>query len=413
MLKQLTMISSVWVMAACSSAMHAPDNWTKIEEANGYMAERRALLAGVRAKPTDADNLNASKCNDTGTSIYMQQLVYTPGQSASSLEIPLSPGDLVSVIIEDDDIFSGIYEISPGGRLTLPHIPPLNAAGFTANDLEAMLAAALVAEELYQPSPMRLSLEVIDYAPAQVFVSGAVFQAGMVSINNRKASDQVKSRIEAIGDAASGRRLSGAIRAASGVRPDADIRNVMLIRGGMRRVLDLSGAMEGAPFADVPLIAGDQLVIPSRGCFQAVLMRPSAITLPGIRVFLSNLTKPAPANALSAIGKDAWSLPYGTRFLQALVSANCVGGTQATNANRHAVLISQNPLTGESEVISCPIEALVRRKDRDSFNPYLLPNDAIACYDSVFTNIQDVVSGITEGVVNTVVTGAVAGGLYD
>jgi protein involved in polysaccharide export with SLBB domain len=413
MLKSLGLITAAMTLTACSTAMHAPDNWSDVEGGKTYMAERRALPSGRRADAQEAVMINNSQCIDSFDAVYTQQFAYTPGHGMNEGEIPLSPGDLVSIQIEGDDLISGVFEISPGGRLTLPHLSPIMAAGFTADDLEAMLAATLVAEELYRPSPMRLSLEVIDYAPAQVFVSGAVFQAGMISINDRKAGDHMKERIEAIGDAATGRRLSVAVRAASGVRPDADIKNVVLVRAGTRRILDLSGALMGAPFQDLPLIAGDQIIVPSRGCFQADLMRPSAITAPGIRVYLSNLTKPAPSNALSAIGKDAWSLPYGTRFLQALVSANCVGGTQATNANRFAVLISTNPLTGESEVISRPIEALVRRRDRDSFNPYLLPNDAIACYDSIVTNVQDVVSIMTEGVLNATFAGAVAGGIYD
>ncbi len=54
------------------------------------------------------------------------------------------------------------------------------------------------------------------------------------------------------------------------------------------------------------------------------------------------------------------------------------------------MLVSKNPLTGDSEVIERRIEALVRRKDRDAYNPPLMPNDAIACYDSNITNVRDV-----------------------
>ncbi|PHR75871.1 MAG: hypothetical protein COA64_11485, partial [Henriciella sp.] len=151
--------------------------------------------------------------------------------------------------------------------------------------------------------------------------------------------------------------------------------------------------------------------VPSRGCFQLALARPSRITPPGIRVFMSNLTQPAASNAASAIGEDATRLPYGTRFLQGLVSANCVGGIQATNARRWGVLISRNPVTGESEVIARSIEDLVRRADRDHFNPVLLPNDAIACYDSHVTNVRDVIATVSEAaspVLNAMLIGGLA-----
>ncbi len=40
------------------------------------------------------------------------------------------------------------------------------------------------------------------------------------------------------------------------------------------------------------------------------------------------------------------------------------------------------------------IEALIRRADRDAYNPLILPNDAIACYDSAVTNVREVLRSI-------------------
>jgi len=170
----------------------------------------------------------------------------------------------------------------------------------------------------------------------------------------------------------------------------------------------MSGSLDGGPVDDPLLVAGDRIHVPSRGCFQLALARPSRITPPGIRVYMSNLTRPAASNANSAIGRDATSLPYGSRLLQGLVSANCVGGIQSTNAGRWAVLISRNPMTGESEVIARSIEGLVRRADRDDFNPVLLPGDAIACYDSHITNVRDVIATVADAaspMLNAIVLG--------
>ena len=41
-------------------------------------------------------------------------------------------------------------------------------------------------------------------------------------------------------------------------------------------------------------------------------------------------------------------------------------------------------------VIERDIEDLVRRADRDDYDPYLLPGDSLACYDSTITNIGEV-----------------------
>jgi hypothetical protein len=41
-------------------------------------------------------------------------------------------------------------------------------------------------------------------------------------------------------------------------------------------------------------------------------------------------------------------------------------------------------------VIERDIEDLLRRADRDDYDPYLLPGDALACYDSTVTNIAEI-----------------------
>jgi hypothetical protein len=76
--------------------------------------------------------------------------------------------------------------------------------------------------------------------------------------------------------------------------------------------------------------------------------------------------------------------------MQALIDANCVGGSRVTSARRSAILFSRNPMTGVSVVIERDIEGLMRRADRDDYDPYLLPGDAIACYDSTITNIAEI-----------------------
>ena len=101
--------------------------------------------------------------------------------------------------------------------------------------------------------------------------------------------------------------------------------------------------------------------------------------------------------AQSAIGKESTSLPYGSRLIEGMVSANCVGGS-AMNAGRSVVLISRNPINGRSVVVSRHVEELVRHADRDEFNPYLMPGDSLACYDSTAMSISDVI-GLAGGLI--------------
>jgi protein involved in polysaccharide export with SLBB domain len=396
-------------LVGCASSFDRPRNLASVNDVP-YQTQRQSMSdSSENMSFSAAASQNLARCEDLDLALIAQPIDVGIGAAFEDPAV-LSPGDLIHLDIVRGDGFGGDFVISPMGYLKLPFIGDIPAAGTTVPQLEETIARLLVSGGYYQPNFVQVSIDVMHWAPIQVSISGAVFQSGDVLINERAADADPAARIEASGDFTTQRRLSNALSAAAGVRPDADIRNVVLIRQGRRRVFDMTGAIDGGPIDDPLLVAGDRVHVPSRGCFQMALARPSRITPPGIRVFMSNLTRPAASNANSAIGEHATKLPYGTRFLQGLVSANCVGGIQATNARRWGVLISRNPVTGESEVIARSIEDLVRRSDRDDFNPVLLPNDAIACYDSHVTNARDVIAMVSE-TVSPVLNAALFGGV--
>jgi polysaccharide biosynthesis/export protein len=388
---------AIVLLVSCASSFDRPRNLGSVEAAP-YQVERRSMSdAAEAALLTSSPSQNLGRCQDMDLALTGQPI---DTGLAAAFEEPsvFSPGDLIQLQITRGEGFEGDFVISPTGYLRLPHIGDIPAAGTTKSQLEETVARLLVSGGFFQSSFVQVSVDVLHWAPIPVSISGAVFQSGDVVLNERGANSDPGLRIESAGDFTMQRRLSRALSAASGVRPDADIRNIVLIRNGRRRVFDMTGALNGGPMDDPLLVAGDRVHVPSRGCFQMALARPSRITPPGIRVFMSNLTRPASSNATSAIGEYSTKLPYGTRLLQGLVSANCVGGIQATNAQRWGVLISRNPVTGDSEVVARSIEDMVRRADRDDFNPVLLPNDAIACYDSHVTNARDVIAMVSEAI---------------
>jgi polysaccharide export outer membrane protein len=302
----------------------------------------------------------------------------------------ISPGDRVRVLVAGDaDRLSGVYVIDAAGRLLLPGVQPVVAEGHDGQAVERVLRDHLIAAQMIRPLAHAVSVLLIDAAPVDVAVSGAVFQAGMTHVGEREPTGHIGQREGvANGDRNAARTLMAALRAAGGVRPDADVAAIKVFRGATELAADLRGALSGGEATDLPLYAGDRVVVPTSGCFSAALARPSAITPAGVRVYMSNLTRPANNNAGAAVGKESTSLPYGTRFLQALASMNCVGGS-AINAGRRAVLISRNPMTGRSIVVERSIEDLVRGADRDDHDPVIMPDDAIACYDSRWSNLQD------------------------
>ena len=308
----------------------------------------------------------------------------------------LSPGDLIEVNIEDGEGFSGRYIVDNSGAVKIPQIGKIAAAGDTTNTLETEIELALVRNYIFQPATAAVTIQVLNWSAIEVSVAGAVFQPGRVLINDKLPRATQEDRLAAAGDYSPTRLLSEALRAASGIRPDAKLDQVMLLRKGWQVQVDMTGVLTGKLVKDYPLVAGDPVIVPSTGCFQPHLVRPSQITPKGFRVFMSNLIDSAGDNTSAAIGKYSTSLPYGTRLLQAAVSANCVGGKDWTNAPRRIVLSSKNPLTGQIQVIERSVEKLLTMPSKNSINPYLMPNDAVACYDSGVTNLRDIAKAMAE-----------------
>ncbi len=385
-IKQACMAITALAVVGCS-ATGSPDNLEGVAIGDGYQVQyREPDVAPKDAQYLRSADLNAQKCRAplggyVGTG---KQTVYPQLRGEK-----LSRNDLLDVRVGDDETFNGKYVISRDGRLKLPFIAAIEAQGRSAGEIQDAIARELVAQEFYEDAP-RISVRVTDFASVSVGVSGAVFEPHAVEIGATGGDQIDRARQDALGASTEARNLSAAIRAAGGVRPDADLSAVELHRGGRLYKLDLRGVFEGTDPTDVMLLTGDKIVVPSRMCFQDDLMRPSPISPPGVSLFLSNLTQPATGNAPSAVGREVREVPYGTRYMQAVIDTNCVGGSRATSAHRSAVLFSRNPVTEVSVVIERDIEQLLRRADRDDYDPFLLPNDAIACYDSAITNIAEV-----------------------
>ena len=304
--------------------------------------------------------------------------------------LPLSPGDLIEIVMEYGEGFNGTYVLDNMGLLSLPIIDSIDASGISPKELSERIELALIKSGVFRPSMATVHVKILHLAAIEVPVTGAVFQAGRVLINHKSANTDLDQRVVAAGDYSNKRLLSEAIRAASGVRPDAKLDQVILIRQGWQIEVDLTGILSGVAVKDYPLIAGDQVIVPSTGCFQSHLVRPSQITPKGFRVFMSNLIDSAQSNSSAGVGRYSTNIPYGTRLLQAAVSANCVGGKEWTNAPRKVMLASVNPITNQTQVIERSVEQLMRNANRDEINPFVMPNDAIACYDSGVTNLRDV-----------------------
>ncbi|NJR37841.1 MAG: polysaccharide export protein [Leptolyngbyaceae cyanobacterium CSU_1_4] len=302
--------------------------------------------------------------------------------------LPLSPGDRIKVSIPEGDLFQGTYEINLDGGLKIPYLSSVPVAGLEPAQVEQVLKQEFIKAALFNPKFIQVSVQVSQWAAIQVNVAGETFQPGRVIINQR-SPEELANSTSLSGDYPPQRFLTAAIQAAGGVLPTANVKHIQLIRNGEQTTFDLSGIFNGEIVGEVPLIAGDQIIVPDSGHFHTALVRPSQITIPGLRVFLSNLTQPAINNAGAGINKDSTAFVYGSRFSQAVVAANCVGGGRE-NAKRRAVLVHTDRITGQTEAIDRPVEQLLRAANDDETNPFLMPDDGVACYDSATTNLRGV-----------------------
>ncbi|WP_371260106.1 polysaccharide biosynthesis/export family protein [Loktanella sp. DSM 29012] len=384
--------ASVFVLATACTSYDRPDNLEPVASGDAYQAQyREPTVTRANAQFLRSAELNAQKCLPYGAAAGSDGRI-GKGSAIAAAALQgerLTRNDLLDVRIADDETLTGDYVISRDGTLKLPFLDPVRAQGRSSNQIEADIARELVAEGFYDTAP-RVSVRAADFASVTVGVSGAVFEPRAVEIGGVPGNGLDTRRQDAMGASTEARNLSAALRAAGGVRPDADISAVEVLRDGTVYKLDMRGVFEGQNAVDVMLLTGDEVRVPSRQCFQEDLMRPSPISPPGVSLYLSNLTQPASDNASSAIGQTVREVPWGTRYLQAVIDANCVGGPRSTSADRSSVLFTRNPVTDVSTVIERDIEDLVRRADRDDYDPYLLPGDALACYDSTITNVTEI-----------------------
>lgn len=309
----------------------------------------------------------------------------------------LQNGDLLRVTSTPFEELNGLYQITSDGDIVLPFIGPIPVAGLSLMQAQLMSLDALRTSGWYKEDVTKVELSIVESAPVSVVVRGSVFNSGQKLLNSSSKSDPIDDIRQQTGSFTRAKDLFSALGSAGGVRPDADLTRVYLKRDESIYQYDLSNVITGFENTQVPdLQNGDQIYVASGGHEQYQLIRPSAITPPGMRVFMSNLTAPALGNAQAGISDDASRVPYGVSMIDIAVSANCVGGTQMSNGSRTVVLITRNHGANQQIIISRRINDLLAESSNPQVNPYIMPNDAVVCYDSKFTNFRDVARGLGE-----------------
>jgi polysaccharide export outer membrane protein len=116
-------------------------------------------------------------CANLGTYVWADDLPAVP-PSRNAGDYLLMPGDSVYVRVFSQDNLSGKTKVRPDGRITVPLVNDVDAAGRTTTDLARQLSTALK-EYLNQPM-VTVSLEEV--GPTLLSVLGEVSRPGVYPI---------------------------------------------------------------------------------------------------------------------------------------------------------------------------------------------------------------------------------------
>ncbi len=166
-------------------------------------------------------------------------LVVSVMPAAAQQPYVLGPGDVIEVSVFGYPDLSRIVAIMPDGRVSLPIVGTVPAAGLTVDQLAATLTRAYAA---FIRNP-QVSVTVREFRKLSVSILGQVARPGTYALQP-------------------GARLLDLLAAAGGVTDVADLAEAHLIRpGDPPLAIDLKKVLAGDPSANIVLQGGETLVV--------------------------------------------------------------------------------------------------------------------------------------------------------
>ncbi|MGD0864570.1 MAG: SLBB domain-containing protein [Rhizomicrobium sp.] len=161
----------------------------------------------------------------------------------------LGPGDQISVVLRGHDMSSYVVPVDRDGRIIVPNYQPVMAAGRTFGEVRADLADQIAHDALQT----RAYISLAGSRQISVLVTGEVYAPGLRTMSG------LNTPLDAI-------LLSG------GIRKTGSLRNVILERGGRRRIIDLYTVIgHGNPASLGNVTEGDHIIVSSLGPTAAVI----------------------------------------------------------------------------------------------------------------------------------------------
>jgi len=201
--------------------------------AMAFAALGLVLLVGCEALPSGKPAGQAEKPSNR-----------PPNRSSSNLPVTLAAGDILKLWFPGAMEFNNSQKIRSDGKISLPLVGEVQAAGKTIEQLNASLTA------LYKPQLTNSEVvATLESGGARVVVSGAVHRPGTIAFERSTTVLQ-------------------AILESGGFTELANLKKVHLIResSGEHRteILDLRAAMSGQTAKAIELKAGDMIYVPQK-----------------------------------------------------------------------------------------------------------------------------------------------------
>lgn len=163
--------------------------------------------------------------------------------AARKKDYQLVPGDKLRIEVYKDPQLSQSLQVRPDGKITLPLVGDVEAAGLTPLALRDQLTAAL---KEYITNPV-VTVIVVEAQPATIYVVGEVNAPGAIPVGNSLTVLQ-------------------ALALAGGLKDFANVKNIRVLRNGLLGVqtipFNYRDALEGIG-APVYVNAGDTVVVPN------------------------------------------------------------------------------------------------------------------------------------------------------
>ena len=292
-------------------------------------------------------------------------------------EYIIGPGDSLFLNFKGLNIFNGNYAILQNGFLELPEIGKINATGKTVDQLKEILETKY-SEFLYNPE---IELSISNYRPLNITLRGEVNKTGLFKMSYSTPENLAP-------------RLFNLIQLGEGITPNADLRNIEVIRknpeingGGMIKTkIDLISLLEsGNQSINIILRDGDDVFVPKSDTLlldQLVSVNKSNLTPDTVNIFVNGNVKTT----------GLITLRQGVSLNEAIAAS---GGLNSMSGKIEFIRLSRSEKP-EKRLINFKSNAEKGSKD----NPILISGDIIFVRKNLAGKTSSVILDYSQPIVN-------------